>query len=72
MNTIFIQSGLVPGVYYSVKLRGVNYIGLSPFSRFIRIIAASIPLPPTNLASVSSTTSSVTFSWSANQNNGGS
>ena len=71
MNTLFIQSGLTPGSYYQFKLRAKNYVGLSPFSRFVRIIAASVPQPPVNLIRVSSTTSSVTFSWSPNAVNGG-
>lgn len=71
MNILFIQSGLTPGSYYQFKLRARNYVGLSPFSRYVRIIAASVPQPPTSLISVSSTTTSVTFSWTANSINGG-
>lgn len=71
MNTLFIQSGLTPGNYYQFKLRARNYVGLSPFSRFVRIIAASIPKPPINLQSAGSTTSSVTFTWNPNSDNGG-
>jgi hypothetical protein len=62
---------LTPGKYYSFKLRAQNYVGLSPFSSFVRIIAASVPKPPINLVRTSSTTTSVTFSWSQNADNGG-
>lgn len=68
---MYIQSGLTPGQYYQFKLRAKNYVGLSPFSRFIRIIAAAVPQPPVDLISTSSTTNSVTFRWSQNLINGG-
>ena len=71
MNTLFIQTGLTPGKYYQFKLRAKNYVGLSPFSSFVRIIAASVPQPPTNLVRTSSQTTSVVFSWSPNAENGG-
>jgi hypothetical protein len=53
------------------KIRALNYIGLSPYSRYIRIIAASVPLMPINLERVTSTVDSVTFEWDVNSDNGG-
>jgi hypothetical protein len=71
MNVYYLQSGIVPGNYYQFKVRALNYIGLSPYSKFIRIIAASLPQKPINLARVGSTVESVTFSWSKNTDDGG-
>jgi hypothetical protein len=72
MNTYFQQSGLTAGTYYKYKVRARNYIGLSPFSRSVTIIAANVPLPPINLARIGSTTSTVSFGWDPNPDNGGS
>lgn len=49
MNTYYIQQGLTVGVYYQFKVKARNYIGLSPFSALINLIAASVPLKPVNL-----------------------
>lgn len=49
MNTYYIQQGLTVGVYYQFKVKARNYIGMSPFSALINLIAASVPLRPLNL-----------------------
>jgi hypothetical protein len=66
-----LQSGLVAGNYYSFKVRAVNYIGESTFSKRLRIIAASVPLPPAPVFRVGSTVSSVTLGWVNNSDDGG-
>lgn len=43
MNIYNQQSNLTAGVYYTYKIRAINYIGLSPFSSSIVIVAASVP-----------------------------
>jgi hypothetical protein len=72
MNTYFIQNGLTNGVFYQFKVKASNYIGLSPFSSYINLIAASVPLEPLNLQIVLLTVDSVKFSWDENPDNGGS
>ena len=72
MNTFFIQNGLTAGEYYQFKVKAVNYIGAGPFSSYISIIAASVPLPPHSLERVLLTQTSITFTWQENADNGGS
>jgi hypothetical protein len=62
---------LTPGDYYSFKVRSVNYIGVSPYSKLIRIIAASLPQQPLNLQRVTTTIASVSFEWDMNLDDGG-
>jgi hypothetical protein len=63
MNTYYKSSGLTAGVYYQFKVQSSNWIGLSPYSAAITIIAASVADPPINVRRVDSTKSSVTLTW---------
>lgn len=63
MNIYYQQSNLTAGTYYTYKIRAINYIGLSPYSSSIVIVAASVPQQPGNLVRVTSTSTTVTFSW---------
>ena len=63
MNTYYKSSGLTAGVYYQFKVRASNWIGLSPYSTAITIIAASVADPPISVRRVDSTKSSVTLTW---------
>lgn len=63
MNTYYKSSGLTAGVYYQFKVIAKNWIGLSPYSAAITIIAASVADPPINVRRVDSTKSSVTLTW---------
>lgn len=72
MNAYYMQNGLTAGVWYMFKVRARNYIGLSPYSSYINLIAASVPLAPYDLTRVELTTSSVKFNWLENSDNGGS
>ena len=72
MNQIYIQNGLTNGVFYQFKVKARNYIGLSPYSAAITLIAASVPLEPINLQLVSQSKTTVKFSWEENPDNGGS
>lgn len=46
------DSGITPGTYYEFKIVAVNYVGDSLPSVKIRVIAAHVPDPPTNLTLV--------------------
>ena len=71
-NSYTHQSGLTGGVYYEFKVVATNAIGDGGYSATIRIIAASVPDPPTGLTKVSTSKTSVAFSWTEPSNNGGS
>lgn len=63
MNTYYKSSGLTAGVYYQFKVVASNWIGLSPYSAAITIIAASVADPPINVRRVDSTKTSFTLTW---------
>lgn len=48
-----------------------NLVGAGLQSAAVSRIAASVPNPPLGLALVSQSTTSITFSWTSNANNGG-
>ena len=52
-------------------MRAVNFIGLGPLSKVLLVVASAVPQPPVELNRVSSTFTSVTFTWKENSDNGG-
>ena len=71
MNSYFSQVGLTTGTWYTYQVKARNYIGFSPLSSPIRILAANPPSQPLNLRWTNSTTNSVQFTWSAPLDSGG-
>jgi hypothetical protein len=69
--TYTLQTSITPGITYEFKVVATNSIGDSAFSTKLRVIAASLPDPPINLAKTSQTKTSLSFTWQ-NGNSGGS
>ena len=63
--------GIAAGVVYQFVVEAFNAVGVSTKSPSVAIRAATLPSPPLNLHSVSSTFNSITFGWSVPTDNGG-
>ena len=63
---------VVASEIYWFKVAAKNLVGTGLLSDGISRIAASVPQPPTNLVMVSQSTTSISFSWTQNANDGGS
>jgi titin len=68
----FLMTDVTPAQTYWFKVVAQNLVGTGPLSDGVSRIAASVPSAPVNLAVVSQSTASITFSWQANGNTGGS
>jgi hypothetical protein len=63
--------GITTGDTYQFAVRAVNVHGAGPLGPILSILAAGVPGAPTSLAAGSSTSSSVSFSWTAPADTGG-
>lgn len=63
--------GIVTGTVYQFNVIAYNAVGQSVASPNIAIQAATLPSPPLNLGTISSSSTSITFGWSVPADNGG-
>lgn len=68
----FMMTDVTPAETYWFKVLAVNLVGSGPLSDGVSRIAASAPSAPVDLAMIQQSTTSITFSWVKNGNNGGS
>jgi hypothetical protein len=66
------MTDVTPAETYWFKVLAVNLVGSGPLSDGVSRIAASAPSAPVDLAMIQQSTTSITFSWVKNGNNGGS
>jgi hypothetical protein len=65
------MTALTPAETYWFKVTAKNLVGTGLRSDSVSRIAASVPKAPLDLTMVSQSTTSITFSWSTNANDGG-
>jgi hypothetical protein len=72
--TSHIVTGLSQGTSYNLRVRSRNVKGYSDYSAVIQIIAAQIPVSPTNMRNVPEITSGsqIGLAWDIPANDGGS
>jgi hypothetical protein len=68
----YLMTSVTAAETYWFKIQAKNLVGLGPLSDGVSRIAASVPSPPVNLEMVSQSTTSLTFEWTTNANDGGS
>ena len=69
---LYTMTSLIPAQTYWFKIAAKNLVGTGQKSDSVNRIAATIPAPPINLAMVEQGTAKVSFTWDANDDNGGS
>lgn len=66
------MTAVTPAERYWFKVAAKNLVGKGSLSDSVSRIAASVPAAPLGLELISQSTTSITFSWSTNANDGGS
>jgi hypothetical protein len=73
LNTFHLVTGLMPSTYYGFIVKANNLYGAGGWTVvYASTTTATVPIPPTDFTVLTTTSTSVTFSWLAPLNNGGS
>lgn len=70
-STTYVASSLSAGTYYAFAIKAINIVGVSDLSLSTSLIAATISNAPTSLQLVSQSSTTITVSWTAPANTGG-